>query len=81
MRNSKNIWPQFPIYILNYSLLNRNHAIKEAEALRDLCLCLESMKGHGPHDLVVSHVRSMGLTHPNMHLAYLEEDKFKGFLF
>jgi hypothetical protein len=40
LNNSKKLWPLFPVHIGNYSLLNGQHARKEAEALQDLCLCL-----------------------------------------
>jgi hypothetical protein len=81
MRNSKKIWPLFPVHIGNYSLLNGQHARKEVEALQDLCLCLGSEKGHDPHELAVSHVRSMGLNHSNIHVVDFDEDRFKGVFF
>jgi hypothetical protein len=37
-------------------------------------------KLHDPHELAISHVRIVGLTHPNIHIVYFEKDKFKGVL-
>jgi len=79
--SSKKLWPLFPIHIGNYSLSNEQHPRKEVEALHDLCLFLGSEKGHDPHELAVSHVRYVCLTHPNIHVADFEEDRFKGVVF
>jgi hypothetical protein len=81
MRNSKNIWPPFPIHIGNYNILNGKHARKEEKSLQDLCLCLGSAKGHDPHELAVSHVRVVGFNHVNIHVVDFDEDMFKGILF
>jgi hypothetical protein len=81
LRNNKNIWPVFPVHIGNYTISNGPHARKEADALQDVCLCIGEPKGHDPHELVVSHIRSMGLTHSNIHVVDFEEDRFKGVLF
>jgi hypothetical protein len=56
IRNSKKVWPLFLVHIGNYSLLNGQHARKEAEAMKDLCLFLGSEKGHEPHEQEMSHV-------------------------
>jgi hypothetical protein len=33
-----------------------------------------------PHELAIIHVRSVGITHSNIHVVDFEEDKFKGTL-
>jgi hypothetical protein len=81
LRSSKKLWPLFPIHIGNYTLSNGPHARKEAKSLQDVCLCLGEPKGHDPHELAVGHIRSVGLTHSNIHVVDFEEDMFKGVLF
>jgi len=49
--------------------------------MQELILCMGETKGHDPHELAIIHVRSIGLTHPNIHVVDFEEDKFKGTLF
>jgi hypothetical protein len=78
--NSKILWPIFPLHIGSFSISNAQHARKEAETLQELILCLGEPKGHDPHELAISHVRSVRLTHPNIHIVDFEEDKFKGVL-
>jgi hypothetical protein len=70
----------FPIHIGNYTISNGPHARKEEDSLQDVCLCLGEPKGHDPHELVVIHIRSVSLTHSNIHVVDFEEDKFKGIL-
>jgi hypothetical protein len=79
--SSKKLWPMFPIHAGNYTISNGPHARKEAEALQDVCLCLGEPKGHDPHEIVVGHVKSVGLTHPNIHVVDFEEDRLKRVLF
>jgi hypothetical protein len=78
--SNKNIWPIFPIHIGNYTISNGPHERKEEEILQELHLCLGEPKGHDPHELAVSHVRSVGLTHSNIHVVDFDEDIFKGIL-
>jgi hypothetical protein len=70
----------FPIHIENYTIFNGPHVRKEENSLQDVCLCLREPKGHDPHDLTVSHIRSVRLTHSNIHVVDFEEYKFKGIL-
>jgi len=81
LSSSKNVFPLFPIHIANYTLSNGPHARKEAKSLQDVCLCRGEAKGHDPPELAVGHVRSVGLTHSNIHVVDFEEDRFKGILF
>jgi hypothetical protein len=81
MSSRKKMWPMFPMHIGNYTISNDGHAKKEAEALQDVCLCIGEPKGHDPHELVVGHITSVGLTHPNIYVVDFEEDRLKGVLF
>jgi hypothetical protein len=81
LSNSKKLWPLFPVHIGNYSLSNGPHARKEAETLQEICLCIGEARGHDPHELEVSHVRYVGLTHSNIHVVDFDEEVFKGVLF
>jgi hypothetical protein len=81
MRTSKTLWPMFPIHVGNYTISNGMHAIKEAESLQDVCICLTDPKGHDPHEIFVVHVSYVGLTHCNIHVVDFEEDILKGVLF
>jgi hypothetical protein len=78
--NIKILWPIFPLHIGSYFISNSQHARKEDETLQKLISCLSEPKGHDPHELAIIHVRSVSLTHPNIHVVYFEEDKFKGVL-
>jgi hypothetical protein len=71
----------FPIHIGNYTIYNGNHARKEVYALQDVCLCTREPKFHDPHELLINHIISMGLTHYNIHVVGFEEYMFKGVLF
>jgi hypothetical protein len=71
----------FPVHIGNYTISNGPHARKEEDSLQYVCLFLGEPKGHDPHELAVSHIRFVGLTHSNIHVVDFEEDKFKGVLF
>jgi hypothetical protein len=48
---------------------------KGGKTLQEIHLCLGEPKGHDPHELAVIHVRSVGLTHSNIHVVDFEEDK------
>ena len=78
--NSKRLCPVFPLHIGSFSISNAQHTMKEAETLHELILCPGESKGHDPHELAISHVSFVGLTHPNIHIVDFEEDKFKGVL-
>jgi hypothetical protein len=78
--NSKRLWPIFPLHIGSYSISNAQHTRKEDETLQELIMCSGEPKGHDPHELAIIHVRSVSLTHPNIHIVDFEEDKFKGVL-
>jgi hypothetical protein len=80
LSSSKKLWHVFPIHVGNYTISNGPHARKEEDSLQDVCLCLGDPKGHDPHELAVSHIISIGLTHSNIHVVDFEEDKFKGIL-
>jgi hypothetical protein len=67
--NSKKLWPSFPLHIGSVSISNPQHARKEVETLQELILSLGETKGHDPHELAISQVRSFGLTHPNIHIV------------
>jgi hypothetical protein len=45
---NKRYWPNFPIHIGQYSLLNKRHVEKEAKTLKEICLCTRDKKGHDP---------------------------------
>jgi len=81
MSSKKKLWPIFPIHIGNYTISNCAHARKEEEALHDVCIFLGEPKGHDPHEIVVFHIRYVGLTHPNIHVVDFEEDRLKGVIF
>jgi hypothetical protein len=80
LSSNKKVLHVFPIHIGNYTISNGPHAREDANSLQDVCLCIGEPKGHDPHELVVNHIRSVGLTHSNLHMVYFEEDKFKGIL-
>jgi hypothetical protein len=71
----------FPIHIGNYTISNGIMLERRQNPYNDVCLCLGEPKGHDPHELVVGHVKSVGLTHPNIHVVDFEEDRLKGVLF
>jgi hypothetical protein len=55
--------------------------LKRSRFPTDVFLCLGEPKVHDPHELMVVHVISVGITHPNIHVVDFEEDGFKGVLF
>jgi len=61
--------------------LNGPHAKKETISLQEICLFLGEAKGHDPQELTVNHVKSIGLTHSQIHKDNFVEDIFKGVLF
>jgi hypothetical protein len=75
--NIKRLWPFFPIHIGSYSISNAQHARNETKNLQELIMCLGEPKGQDPHEMVIRHVSSFSLTHPNIHIVDFEEDKFK----
>jgi len=78
MSSNKKLWHIFPIYIGNYTISNSVHSRKEEESLHDVCLFFGETKAHDPHELVIGHVIYVGVTHPNIHVVYFEEDRLKG---
>jgi hypothetical protein len=66
--NNKTIWLVFPIQIGSYTISIGQNVRKEAEALQELILCLGEPKEYDPHEMEIIHVRSIGLTHPNIHV-------------
>jgi hypothetical protein len=80
LSSNKKLWPMFPINIGNYTISNGPHARKEEDSLQDVCLCLGEPNVHDPHEIAISHIRFVGLTHSDIHVVDFEEDKFKGIL-
>jgi hypothetical protein len=42
---NKKYWPNFPLHVGRYTLLNKPHVEMEVEALREIYLCTGSLKG------------------------------------
>jgi hypothetical protein len=61
--SNKKLWPKFPLNIGRYTLSNGPHARKEVESLQEICLCTGEPKGHDPKDVVIDHIKVVGLTH------------------
>jgi len=79
--NNKKLWPKFPLNIGRYSLSNGPHARNEFESLQEICLCIGEPKGNDPQDIVINHVKVVGLTHPIIHQVNHEKKIVKGVLF
>jgi hypothetical protein len=65
--SNKTLWLVLPILIIIYTISNGQHARKEEEA-------------NMIHDIAIIHVRSIGLTHSNIHVVDFEEENFNEIL-
>jgi hypothetical protein len=64
---SKKIWPTFPLNIGRNALSNGPHTRKEEESLHDICLCKSEPRENDLKEIVINHVKVVGLTHPVIH--------------
>jgi hypothetical protein len=67
---AKKSWPQFPVYIGNFTLANFAHAKVEAESLDEIKLVDIEHRKHDPNQTIAKHVAQCGLK------AYEHEDSF-----
>jgi hypothetical protein len=73
-------WPNFPIHISQYSLLNKKHTEKEAKTLKEICLCTGDNKGNDPQNVVYDHLKAIKLSLQTTHEVKYVEDIFRGAL-
>jgi hypothetical protein len=78
---NKKYWPIFPLHIVNHTLSNKPHVEKEVEALRKICLCIGSIKGHDPRTVVYEHINVVKFSWQVVHEANFVEDLFRGAIF
>jgi hypothetical protein len=57
LEKNKRYWPIFPLQIGKYSLLNKQHAEKEAKTLGEIFLCAGNKKVHDPQNAIYEHIR------------------------
>jgi hypothetical protein len=63
-------------------MLNKPHAENlEVEALKEICMCIGSLKGNDPHNIVKGYLKSVKLSQEVVHEVNFAEDLFKGVLF
>jgi hypothetical protein len=67
---NKKSWPQFPVYIGKFTLLNFAHSKVEAESLDEIKLVDIEHRKHDPYQIVSKHVAQCGLK------TYEHEDSF-----
>jgi hypothetical protein len=67
---NKKSWPQFPVYIGRFTLLNFAHSKVEAESLGEIKLVDIEHRKHDPYQIVSKHVAQCGLK------TYEHEDSF-----
>lgn len=60
--HSKKTWPKFPIKVGIFTLLNGPHALKEATAIKELCLCTGTLRRHDPKGFIEEHIKIVGLS-------------------
>jgi hypothetical protein len=66
----KKMWPQFPVYLGKFSLLNFVHCKAEAELLNEIKLVDIEHRKHDPYQIIKDHVAQCGLK------AYEHEESF-----
>jgi hypothetical protein len=54
---NKRSWPNFPIKLGKFTLTNIPHARKEVLALKEMILCIETVKKHDPKNVMYNHTR------------------------
>jgi hypothetical protein len=67
---AKKSWPQFPVYIGNFTLSNFAHSKVEAESLDEIKLVNIEHRKHDPNQTIAKHVAQCGLK------TYEHEDSF-----
>lgn len=65
--HSKKTWPKFPIKVGIFTLLNGRHALKEAAAIKELCLCTGTLRRHDPKGFIEEHIKIVGLSPSYQH--------------
>jgi hypothetical protein len=66
----KKMWPQFPVYLGKFALLNFGHCKAEAELLSEIKLVDIEHRKHDPYQIIKDHVAQCGLK------AYEHEESF-----
>jgi hypothetical protein len=66
----KKMWPQFPVYLGKFALLNFGHSKAEAELLNEIKLVDIEHRKHDPYQIIKDHVAQCGLK------AYEHEESF-----
>jgi hypothetical protein len=78
---NKKYWPNFPLHIGQYSLLNKKHVEKEVEVLKEICLCTGNKKGHDPQNIIYKHIKVVKIAQQIVHEVNYVEDIFRGALY
>lgn len=76
IRRKLKAWPELPVPMVPYQLLNHGHARKEMEGYLDYRWMPATIQRHHPKGLITTHFRRLGLT-----ITYRHETRPEDFLF
>jgi hypothetical protein len=61
---NKRSWPNFPINLGKFTLTNIPHTRKEVTSLKELILCIGTMKKHKPRNFIYNHYKTLKMVPP-----------------